>query len=108
MSPAIVNITASESAVSREMTGKLVTPLRSLQESQKDDKASFDRAPCSNVSPREEENLGRIAKGRTNKEIARAMNIAETTVKARVQHIPRKRKLGSRVQAATHVVARAF
>ncbi len=45
--------------------------------------------------------------GRTNKEIARALNIAEATVKIHVQHILHKLKLSSRVQAAAYAVAHA-
>jgi two-component system, NarL family, nitrate/nitrite response regulator NarL len=52
------------------------------------------------LSPREHEILRCIADGCSNKEIARALDIAETTVKIHVQHILRKLKLDSRVQAA--------
>jgi two-component system, NarL family, nitrate/nitrite response regulator NarL len=52
------------------------------------------------LSPREREILELIARGDSNKEIARTLGIAETTVKIHVQHILRKLKLSSRVQAA--------
>ena len=45
-----------------------------------------------------------IARGDSNKLIARALDIAETTVKIHVQHILRKLKLTSRVQAAVFAV----
>ena len=57
------------------------------------------------LSPREHEVLQQIARGASNKEIARALQIAETTVKIHVQHILRKLGVSSRVQAA--VVATA-
>ena len=41
-----------------------------------------------------------IARGASNKEIGRELGIAETTVKIHVQHLLRKLKLSSRVQAA--------
>jgi two-component system nitrate/nitrite response regulator NarL len=41
-----------------------------------------------------------IAVGSSNKEIARQLGIAETTVKIHVQHILRKLSLTSRVQVA--------
>ena len=44
--------------------------------------------------------LREIAAGASNKEIARSLAIAETTVKIHVQHILRKLGLSSRVQAA--------
>ncbi len=52
------------------------------------------------LSPREREILRHIALGASNKKIARALAIAETTVKIHVQHILRKLQLSSRVQAA--------
>ena len=56
------------------------------------------------LSPREREILVLIARGDSNKLIARALDIAETTVKIHVQHILRKLDLSSRVQAAVYAV----
>ncbi len=58
------------------------------------------------LSPREREILELIARGDSNKEIARTLAIAETTVKIHVQHILRKLNLSSRVQAAVVVASR--
>lgn len=58
------------------------------------------------LSPREEEVLREIARGASNKEIARTLDIAETTVKIHVQHILRKLELTSRVQAAVYAADR--
>jgi two-component system nitrate/nitrite response regulator NarL len=52
------------------------------------------------LSPREQDILKEIAHGASNKEIARTLGIAETTVKIHVQHILRKLGLSSRVQVA--------
>lgn len=54
------------------------------------------------LSPREEDVLREISRGASNKEIARTLDIAETTVKIHVQHILRKLGLSSRVQAAVY------
>ena len=59
--------------------------------------------PLAELSPREREILELIARGDSNKEIARTLAIAETTVKIHVQHILRKLNLSSRVQAAVLV-----
>ena len=56
------------------------------------------------LSAREREILRLIARGDSNKLIARALDIAETTVKIHVQHILRKLNLTSRVQAAVLAV----
>lgn len=107
MAAAIVRAIAGESTISPEMTGKLVTAFQSLHGAAKEETATTGDDPIRSLSPREEEILGQIAQGRTNKEIARVMNIAEATVKIHVQHILRKLNLSSRVQAATYAVARA-
>lgn len=56
------------------------------------------------LSEREREILALIARGQSNKMIARALDIAETTVKIHVQHILRKLHVTSRVQAAVVAV----
>ncbi|MBF5002765.1 response regulator [Diaphorobacter caeni] len=92
-----------ESVVSPEMMGKLVAALRSQEPAAAEDAVS-EPAPEAQpqLSPREEEVLGEIARGASNKEIARTLDIAETTVKIHVQHILRKLGLSSRVQAAVY------
>ncbi len=58
------------------------------------------RSRLSQLSPREHEILRAVARGASNKEIARDLGIAETTVKIHVQHVLRKLDVSSRVQAA--------
>jgi len=48
-----------------------------------------------------------IARGASNKEIARELHIAEKAVKTHARHIPRKLDLRSRVQAAVYASQRA-
>ena len=52
------------------------------------------------LSPRERDILRGIARGASNKEIARELGVAETTVKIHVQHVLRKLDVSSRVHAA--------
>ena len=85
---AIERAARGESTVSAEMTGKLIN-------------AAQRPAPeTPKLSPREQQILAQIERGASNKEIARTLAIAETTVKIHVQHILRKLGLDSRVQAA--------
>lgn len=56
------------------------------------------------LSPREREVIIKLARGGSNKDIARALNMAESTVKIHVQSILRKLNLSSRVQAAVYAV----
>ncbi len=62
--------------------------------------------PIHNLSPRETQILRLIAHGDSNKHIARALDIAETTVKIHVQHILRKLNLTNRVHAAVYATER--
>lgn len=64
--------------------------------------------PIHSLSPREREILRLIARGDSNKHIARALDIAETTVKIHVQHILRKLDLSNRVHAAVYATERGL
>ena len=109
LAQAIERAASGESVVSPEMTGKLVN---AFQQASTRPAAQATAAPASaadpirSLSPREQEILGHIARGASNKEIARALAIAETTVKIHVQHILRKLNLSSRVQAAVYAAGR--
>ncbi len=101
----IVKVVAGDTVVSPELTRKLVAAFRSRAGTP----ASAPRPaePPDTLSAREREILSLIAKGASNKVIARSLDIAETTVKIHVQHILRKLGLQSRVQAAVYAAARA-
>lgn len=123
---AVLRATRGESVLSPEMTGKLMAAYRqvvastpvtaeapagaAVAEVPADDAGSTDRtkdegsSAVSRLSPRERDILREIARGASNKEIARTLSIAETTVKIHVQHILRKLNLTSRVQAAVFAV----
>jgi two-component system nitrate/nitrite response regulator NarL len=103
LSAAIIRAMAGHSVVAPEMTGKLVAAFRAASagaESAPKRDAPVEPAAADALSPREQDILREIARGASNKEIARTLGIAETTVKIHVQHILRKLELSSRVQAA--------
>lgn len=105
LAQAIRRAARGEPVVSPEMMGKLVAAFQSqgAPEPMPEPEAQAqeqDAAP--QLSPREQEVLREIARGASNKEIARQLSIAETTVKIHVQHILRKLGLTSRVQAAVY------
>jgi two-component system nitrate/nitrite response regulator NarL len=107
LAASIVRSMRGESVVSPEMTAKLVAAFQSLNAPPAPAPAAPVPAdPIQTLSPREREILGHIARGASNKEIARALDIAETTVKIHVQHILRKLNLSSRVQAAVYATER--
>jgi two-component system nitrate/nitrite response regulator NarL len=86
-----------DSVVSPDLTGKLVQGIRSPA-------SSGTPAALSSLSGRERDVLQLVACGASNKDIARRLDLAESTVKIHVQHILRKLNLHSRVQAAVFCV----
>lgn len=85
---------SGDSVMSPEMTGKLLRELR----------AGTDTAAVPELSPREREIVACLTRGASNKEIARDLGVAESTVKIHVQHILRKLDLTSRVQVAVWAI----
>ncbi len=65
------------------------------------EKAATDLSQLTN---REQEILELIAKGRSNKLIARELDISDGTVKVHVKHLLKKLNLRSRVEAAVWMV----
>lgn len=115
----ICKVWEGDSVVSPEMMGKLVGLLRQVPATdapEVPETATPRQAlggvsvraddPIHQLSPREREILVLIAKGDSNKHIARALDIAETTVKIHVQHILRKLGLTNRVHAAVYATER--
>jgi two-component system, NarL family, nitrate/nitrite response regulator NarL len=125
LADSIERIWDGDSVVSPEMMGKLVGLLREapaavataatalapsvVASSTVRQTPTLDsRDPIHTLSPRETEILKLIARGDSNKHIARALDIAETTVKIHVQHILRKLDLSNRVHAAVYATERGM
>jgi two-component system nitrate/nitrite response regulator NarL len=98
LAKAILRAMRGEAVVADEMTGKLVAAYRGAAATPVS--AGPPASPLAQLSPREQEILRSIARGASNKAIARELGIAETTVKIHVQHVLRKLDVASRVQAA--------
>ena len=97
LTESILRAARGESVVSAELTGKLVAGVR-------EQGAPVEPGPLQGLSPRERTIVGHIVAGCSNKVIARALGVAESTVKIHVQHIMRKLKLSGRVQIAVLAV----
>lgn len=121
LSESILKVLDGESVVSPEMMTKLVAAFRAKApapvtgeppagHADPDGAAPLaalrDSSGLALLSAREREVLTLIARGDSNKVIARKLDIAETTVKIHVQHILRKLQLSSRVQAAVYAASR--
>jgi two-component system nitrate/nitrite response regulator NarL len=89
-----------EAVMSPQMTSKLVQGLQSSSGA-----AAAPAVPEKDrISPREREILELLARGASNKQMARDLGLAESTIKIHVQNILRKLNLSSRVQAAVYAV----
>jgi len=100
LSHAIRRAMRGDSVVAEEMTGKLIAAFRDAASPPVLPAPASPPSRLESLSPREHDILRGIALGQGNKEIARSLGIAETTVKIHVQHILRKLDVSSRVQAA--------
>jgi two-component system, NarL family, nitrate/nitrite response regulator NarL len=95
---AIGNAARGELTVAPAMTSKLAQLL------QGGGKGSDRRGLLATLTEREREILEHLARGESNKTIARALAISHDTVKLHVRHILSKLNLSSRVEAAVFAV----
>ena len=100
LAAAIHQAMRGEHVIAAEMTSKLVAAYRDAATPATGHAQMVPASPLATLSPRELDILRGIARGESNKEIARTLGIAETTVKVHVQHVLRKLDVSSRVQAA--------
>jgi two-component system nitrate/nitrite response regulator NarL len=96
---AIRSAVDGDSVMSPQMTSKLMKSVSAPPAAPASAPAEKER-----LSPREREILAFLARGASNKEIARSLDLAESTVKIHVQNILKKLNLLSRVQAAVYAV----
>lgn len=109
LAAAIVRAMQGESVIAPAMTAKLVAAYRDAAAGPRAGAAGAPPpSPLESLSPRELEILRGIARGESNKEIARALGIAETTVKVHVQSVLRKLDVSSRVHAAVYATAQGL
>jgi two-component system nitrate/nitrite response regulator NarL len=91
-----------ESVMSPQIAHKLADSLRAPPK----ESAALAAAAANpgKLSPREREIIVMLAHGASNKEIARVLNLSESTIKIHVQGILRKLNIAKRVQAAVYAV----
>jgi two-component system nitrate/nitrite response regulator NarL len=96
---AIRRAAKAESVMSPLMANKLADAIRQPAKDSSHAQVSLEK-----LSPREREVMLLLARGASNKEIARSLDLVESTVKIHMQGILRKLNLSSRVQAAVFAV----
>lgn len=97
LTQAIKRAAAGEPVIAESMTAKLVMQFRSGNH-------VTTTPEREKLTPRERETMVCLARGESNKEIARHLDVAESTVKIHVQNILKKLNLTSRVQIAVYAV----
>lgn len=95
---------AGGSVLAEDMTAKLVAQFR---EPARPSPAAAPEA-LDRLTARERLIVRSVARGESNKEIARGLHVAESTVKAHVQNVLKKLGLSSRVQMAVYAVERGL
>ncbi|WP_246038759.1 LuxR C-terminal-related transcriptional regulator [Chitiniphilus eburneus] len=98
---AIRRAASGEPVIADSMTGKLVAQFRAQTTAPAAPAAPAEREK---LTPREREIVACLARGESNKEIARRLDLAESTVKIHIQSVLRKLNLSSRVQVAVYAV----
>jgi DNA-binding NarL/FixJ family response regulator len=88
-------VVRGEAPVSRVMAGRL------LEEFARQSRVPALASPAAGLTVREREVLELVSQGKSNKEIAAALDIAENTAKNHLKNILEKLHLENRVQAAT-------
>ena len=99
---AIRRAAQGESVVAQQMTAKLIEGVRNPP------RAEPPHLERDRFSPRERDILESLAQGESNKEIARRLELAESTVKIHIQNIFKKLNMTSRVQVALYAVEHGF
>lgn len=108
LSTAIRRAVAGDNVIAQEMTAKLVAAFRQASAPAPVPDPGAAEPAAAELSPRETEILVEIGRGASNKEIARRLSIAESTVKIHVQHLLRKLDVSSRVQLAVIAKSRGL
>lgn len=96
-------VVAGESVMSPEMTSKFVNGIRAKHLSLMPE---VRPETVKSLTERERQILGCLAQGASNREMAKLLNMSESTVKAHLQRIMRRFDFSSRVQAAVFAAER--
>ncbi|WP_028201878.1 response regulator [Paraburkholderia nodosa] len=102
---AIRKAASGQPVITEHMTAKLVEQMRKpAHPTGATGTAGAARASAETLTARERDIVRELARGASNKEIARTLDLAESTVKIHVRNILRKLNLTSRVQVAIYAM----
>jgi two-component system nitrate/nitrite response regulator NarL len=95
-----------ESVIAESMTQRLIAQMRTPLRVEETPAPPPDPRNSPALTPRERDIVRILSRGASNKDIARELDLAESTVKIHVRNVLRKLNLSSRVQIAIHALAR--
>ena len=101
---AIERAAGGESVLAESMAAKLVAQLQK----QREPKAPAPPSDLDKLTPREREILACLARGESNKLIARVLDLAESTVKNNLSSLFQKIGVRDRTQAALYAISQGF
>ncbi len=101
---AVRSIFKGEAACPPELCGYLFRYVAKIA----DGKSPANEAGRPELTPRQRQLIGLVAKGLTNKEIAARLNLSEYTVKNHVRRIMKRVDAGSRGQAVEKIVSHGY
>ncbi|WP_066733771.1 response regulator [Cupriavidus sp. D384] len=104
LTSAIRRAAAGEPVISDSMTAKLVQQFRAPSMQAGAGRGHDGGQGNAPLTARERDIVQGLVRGESNKEIARELGVAESTVKIHVQNILKKLNLASRVQVAVYAV----
>ncbi|TAL08603.1 MAG: response regulator transcription factor [Nitrospirae bacterium] len=90
---AIESVAAGQSILDAAVTNRVLARMRDISHEDESDKGKF-------LSPQEKKVLSLVAEGKTNKEIAAALDLSDKTVKNYLSNIFQKLQVSRRTQAA--------
>lgn len=96
------------SALQLVLAGETFVPSLAISENEANGRPVDPNAPLANLTPREREVLSHLIEGQANKEIARALDIKEITVKVHLTKLFRKLNVTNRTQAVRVALDRGF
>ncbi|MDR5740839.1 MULTISPECIES: response regulator [unclassified Caballeronia] len=108
LAAAIRKAAAGQPVIADDMTVKLVASMRRPASTMQGDTAPVPTASAAAdpLTSRERDIIRELSRGASNKEIARTLSLAESTVKIHVRNILRKLNFTSRVQVALYAAGR--
>lgn len=98
LTSAVRSVLHGESSIDPRIAGQLLRQLATKPPSERQPK------PADSLTEREREVLTHVAQGETNAEIAEALIVSRSTIKAHVEHIISKLGVSDRTQAAVRAV----